>query len=523
MYPKPLAERRSLAGDIKEYGFELISKKPTVEELKRWGISMPRGNSYAIEDVYEYVLECVKKYWEFEAYEDTGLQLSDDGYLTVDDITPERIASVWLALAKHESGDRDDRYFPRQFFIDVDVEYNDSKRHYDIIPLFSRHVVDGVSVPNPMNAGCLAYGMGNISAYCDVLTDKDMARRAAWDWRYNVELSVMTFSRKWYIAQKKKKGLLLDSAIIYYHGWDGGNETTAKYLAEDKLDKKGKEERSSKRYYDAVKKLYIDDFEEKAKADYGSGSQGGDVPDGIQKDEDDIMDIKTQLGKIGVRGGHAVNENVLPLKYGYPAYIEGKYVHNLSQSMASEFGFVNLEPEEEKLKWAIIAKRGREAQCDTILYNHTNFSLNSSGEPNSGNVIIIYPFENEEYKPLYEKMAETLARHMNLPQWETRIRMSTNYENKNYYSALHYGKKYGIKHPLIIEYGYHVDIAGREEERTKQILSAYREMMGIESNDENDKTLELPEDTQFDLAGLYDKLISVADMIDELLTVIHDK
>ncbi len=60
--------------------------------------------------------------------------------------------------------------------------------------------------------------------------------------------------------------------------------------------------------------------------------------------------------------------------------------------------------------------------------------------------------------------------------------MSTNSENKNYYSAIHYGMKYGIKHPLIVEYGYHVDVAGREDERTSQIVAAYKEMLEVEND-----------------------------------------
>ncbi len=520
MYPKPLAKRQKIKGNIKDYGFDLISKKPTRDELKRWGISMPRGNSYIEEEVYDVAVSCVKKYWEFYSDKDEDLELSDDGRFTVDNITPERIASVWFALSKHESGDRDDRYYPRQFFCDIDVEHNGVKKHFDVVPLFARNIVDGVSVPNYMSAGCLAYGIGNISAYCDVLTDTDMARRAAWDWKYNVELSVMTFSRKWYIAESKKKGLPLDAAVIYYHGWDGGNESTDEYLSRDELNEKGAETRSSKRYYDAVKKLYLADIK---KADGNKTDPKDDIPDYAIEKENEKMNIKNELGKIGVRGGHAINENVLPLEYGYPAYIEGKYVHNLSQRMTEEFGFENLEPETDKLKWAVIAKRGRYANCDTILYNHTNFSVNSDGELNSGKVIIIYPFENEEYEPLYEKMAETIARHMELPEWETRIRMSSNYENKNYYSALHYGKKYGIKHPLIVEYGYHVDIAGREQERTNQIISAFNELLEIEDNTKRDDTIALPMDSDMDLVGLRDKLVSVADMIDELLRFITDK
>ncbi|MCK5130180.1 MAG: hypothetical protein KAQ68_10025 [Clostridiales bacterium] len=189
------------------------------------------------------------------------------------------------------------------------------------------------------------------------------------------------------------------------------------------------------------------------------------------------MNIKQELGKIGVRGGHGINDNVLPSKYGYPKYVEGKYVHELSQTLSDAYGFVNLEPEITKLKWSTIAKRGRDAGCDTILYNHTNFSVNSKGELNRGVALIIYPFENEQYRSMYEQMAKIIAQHMNLPSWSTRIRMSKNYANKNYYSALHYGIKYGIRHPLIVEYGYHVDVAGREAERIVQIINAFKEML----------------------------------------------
>ena len=234
------------------------------------------------------------------------------------------------------------------------------------------------------------------------------------------------------------------------------------------------------------------------------------------------MDIKKELGKIGVRGGHAVTDNELPAKYGYPIYIEGKYVHELSQRLSDEFGFENLEPETEKLKWSTIAMRGKDAGCDTILYNHTNFSLNSKGEPNSGTVVIIYPFENEEYKPLYEQMSKIIARHMELPCFETRIRMSTNYENKNYYSAIHYGMKYGIKHPIIVEYGYHVDVAGREEERTEQIISAYKEMFEeSQITDGSDIKNELNRKEIINLSVLRDKLVMVSDIIDELLNALN--
>ncbi len=516
MYPKPLAKRQVLEGAVKDYGFELIAKAPTKSELNKWGITQPHDNNYAIEEVYDHALECAKKYWEFDNPQGYGesFQLGS-GRFTSDVISPERIAAVWLALAKYESGDRDASYFPQQFFTDIDVEYNGKTKHYDIVPLFARNVSNGVSSPNLMSAGCLAFGMGNISAYCDVIQNQEMARRAAWDWKYNIELSVMTLSRKWYIAESKSKGLLLDAAVIYYHGWDGNDESCEEYLSRLELDEKGKEKRSSKRYYDEVKGLYLASIEERRKHnELLNEKTSNEAP----KEKEENMNIKNELGKIGVRGGHAVTDNVLPLKYGYPAYVEGKYVHNLSQKISDEFGFVNLEPEAEKLEWAVIAKRGREAQCDTILYNHTNFSVNSKGELNSGTVIIIYPFENEEYKPMYEMMAEILAHHMGLPKWATRIRMSTNYENKNYYSALHYGKKYGIRHPLIVEYGYHVDIAGREEERSEQILSAFREMLEVKQ--EELAETEFVQEDLIDLVGLRDRLASVSAMIDELLEMI---
>ena len=517
MYPVPLAKRIKLEGNFKDYGFDLISKKPSKNELMRWGITMPHGNNYITEEVYDIAVGYVKKYWQFDNYLQ-DLSLSPEGYFTAQDISPERISAVWLALAKHESGDREHSYIPRQFFTDIDVEISGKIKHFDIVPLFARSVVGSISAPNYMSAGCLAYGIGNISAYSDVISDYDTARRAAWDYKYNIELSVMAFSRKWYIAQSHDRGLPLDAAVIYYHGWDGKDETTAEYLSRNDIDDNGKELRSSKRYYDAVKALYDTNV---GKSENKKESDETVKEEMLKEIEESKMDIKNELGKIGVRGGHAVTDNPLPLEYGYPAYVEGKYVHNLSQRMTDEFGWINLEPEEDKLKWSEIARRGRQAQCDTIFYNHTNFSLNAKGEPNSGTVVIIYPFENEEYKSLYEKMAEIIAKHMGLPNSETRIRMSTNYENKNYYSALHYGKKYGIRHPLIVEYGYHVDVAGREEERTAQILSAYREMMGIEE-EKDTASIVLPNDGSYDLAGLRDKLKAVAEMISSLLDMMKN-
>lgn len=519
MYPKPLAKRYKLEGAVSEYGFELISAAPSLTELEKWEITLPYDNNYTLEEVYYHALECVRKYWEFDSKgkQSDSFELSD-GYLTTDDITAERIALVWMAIAKYESGDRENNYFPRQFFTGINVSYKGVKKHYDIVPLFARDVIDGHSQPNLMHAGCLAFGMGNISAYCDVIKNKDMARRAAWDWKYNVELSVMTLSRKWYMAESKNKDLPLDAAVIYYHGWDGKDESCMEYLSRRESDENGKDKRSSKRYYDKVKEIFLSDLESSKKQIEILNEKNTDE---VPKEKEENMNIKEELGKIGLRGGHAIWDNPLPLKYGYPAYVEGKYVHNLTQQISEEFGFKNLEPESEKIAWAVIAKRGRQAKCDTILYNHTNFSINSKGEPNSGVVVIIYPFENEAYKPLYEKMAEIIANHMGLPKWETRVRMSTNYENKNYYSAIHYGKKYGIRHPLIVEYGYHVDVAGKEEERTAQVISAYREMLGIkEDKVANETVFTLSDDTEFDLVGLRDKLKGVASMIDELLNII---
>ena len=120
MYPTPLAKRQVLGeGSIADYGFTLISAVPTAAELEKWDVSMPQGNSYTVKELYVYAAECAKKYWEFytpEGYEESfALQ---DGHFTADEITPERVAAVWLALSMYESGDRDVDYFPHQFFID---------------------------------------------------------------------------------------------------------------------------------------------------------------------------------------------------------------------------------------------------------------------------------------------------------------------------------------------------------------------------------------------------------------------
>jgi len=200
----------------------------------------------------------------------------------------------------------------------------------------------------------------------------------------------------------------------------------------------------------------------------------------------EVIRLKTigeELGFIGGRGGHACGDNPIDKKYGYPAYNEGDFVHEMTAAQCEAFGWPNLETEKIKLDWKVIAKRGAAAGCDSILYNHTNWSLDRKGNPNSGAVVIIYPFENEQHKPMYEQMAEIIAKHMRLSRFEARIRMSKEYERKNYYSAIHLGMKYGIRHPLIVEYGYHVDIAGREEERTAQIISAIDEILITEIGD----------------------------------------
>lgn len=201
--------------------------------------------------------------------------------------------------------------------------------------------------------------------------------------------------------------------------------------------------------------------------------------------------LVSEFDTIGVRGGHARGENQLPQTsldyYNVPYYSEGDAMDDLSRNLANAFGWANLEPEPEKLDWKVIAQRAVDAECETVFFNHTNYSEKSNGVSNNNKVLIIYSLQNEEYKCVYERIAIMLCKHMDIDSYELRTRESAIHAGRDYYSAISTAIEYGIKHPIIIEHSYHVDWAGQENDRTEQVIEMYKELFNKETQTTNDK------------------------------------
>lgn len=421
---KPNVRRTKFTGDIKQCDFELISKYPTVREVKQWGISMDKKGELVDYSIYQMVLKYVKKYFEFDVPDGyiEDYRLSQDGFFTIDVITPERVALVYMALMRKESYEN-----MRHFLYDVSVPNNGT---YGILPIYAK---DCQNNPRYMSAGCLAFGCTMISARADVLRDFDDLRHAAWSQEYCIELGVKAFALKVASVIRGKRSNLLDAAVVAYHAWK------SEY---------SKDESSAWRdeYYTDIKALYLKHAPikegEKVYKELRRGDRGNEVvrlqialggldTDGIfgELTENELMSFQKRCGlaptgkldsftysilydmpvqprkiKIAIDDGHGMD--ITGGKWSPPLiedlYINGKLVRkkgerikenefndavcDLLEESLKRCGFevFRSAPEDKDISLPERKKRIREAGCDLSISIHYNAS-NSKNKFDSGN------------------------------------------------------------------------------------------------------------------------------------------
>lgn len=207
---KPNIKRTKLVHSAKWYGFDLISKRPTQEELSSWGISDFSMRNMDDSEVYECILKYVKKYFEFDVPDGyiEDYELSSDGFFTREVITPERVAMVYMSLMRKESYED-----INHFLHDIKVP---NKGHFRVLPIYAK---DSSNNPRYMGAGCLAFGGNMISARADVVSDFDDFRHAAWCQEYCIELGVRAFALKVKKVIGRNCSHVLDAAVVAYHAW----------------------------------------------------------------------------------------------------------------------------------------------------------------------------------------------------------------------------------------------------------------------------------------------------------------
>jgi hypothetical protein len=195
------------------------------------------------------------------------------------------------------------------------------------------------------------------------------------------------------------------------------------------------------------------------------------------------MDMLYGLKKIGVMGGHGDGANAIPAQFAttpiLKAYREGTAMRMLSDAIAAIPGIVNLRPEPDDVPWSERAVRARKAGVDLCVELHTNWSVNSAGEPNSNVFLVIIPMYNPihntgEQKAMAIQLFKPLADAMGM-KFELRTRKGSG--EWDYYSFINYCNRERIPYPFIVEHGYHIDYASNESEFRQLIASRYAEIV----------------------------------------------
>lgn len=414
---KPNIKRTKLAHDPKWYGFDLISKRPTYDEMSRWGIS---SISHNMDDgeIYFAILKYVKKYFEFDVPEGyvEDYRLSEDGFFTTNIITPERVATIYMSLMRKESYED-----INHFLQDIKVP---NKGHFRVLPIYAK---DSSNIPRYMGAGCLAFGCNMISARADVLSDFDDCRHAAWCQDYCIELGVKCFALKVASVIRGKRSHVLDAAVVAYHAWK------SEYSMDENLAWQDEYYTDIKEFYKKYAPMREEKtvFEELKRGDRGDNvvsmqrALGGLVADGIFGRNTEkalkIFQKKCGLSQTGILDSVTYkmlyNEEVVPKKikialddgHGINTagkrtpdlledlYINGKLakrkgehikenefndaVCNLLKKSLTRCGFDTFRsaPEDDDVSLSDRKKRIRDADCDFSMSIHYNASSNDDG------------------------------------------------------------------------------------------------------------------------------------------------
>lgn len=188
------------------------------------------------------------------------------------------------------------------------------------------------------------------------------------------------------------------------------------------------------------------------------------------------------IGKIGVMGGHGDGANAIPAEFAtnsvLKAYREGTKMHELADELGKIPGIVNLRTEAADVSWAERAQRIQDAGCDMGIELHTNWSLNSAGQPNSNIFLVIVALYNpvhgvEEQKAMAIQLFKPLADAMGMT---FQIRTKKGGGEWDWYSFLNECNRQRIPYPFIVEYGYHIDYASNESLFKQLIVARYKEI-----------------------------------------------
>jgi hypothetical protein len=193
------------------------------------------------------------------------------------------------------------------------------------------------------------------------------------------------------------------------------------------------------------------------------------------------------LKKIGVMGGHGDGANAIPSQFAttatLQAYREGTAMRMLATKLSEIPGIVNLRPGPEDIPWSERAKLIANAGCDVGVELHTNWSLNSAGQPNSNVFLVIIALYNpihdvEEQKLMATKLYQPLAQAMGM---KFEIRTKKGGGEWDWYSFINECNRKSIPYPFIVEHGYHIDYASHEDWYRRLIVSQYKDI--AESSD----------------------------------------
>ena len=117
---------------------------------------------------------------------------------------------------------------------------------------------------------------------------------------------------------------------------------------------------------------------------------------------------------------------------------------------------------------------------------HTNWSLNSNGQPNRGTFLVITSLCYEdganrvkraaEEKAMATRLFKPLADAMGL---RFAIRTRKGGGNWDYYSFINECRKRGIPHAFIVEHGYHMDFADDIAGNIKKAVARYGQIYAM--------------------------------------------
>jgi len=202
------------------------------------------------------------------------------------------------------------------------------------------------------------------------------------------------------------------------------------------------------------------------------------------------------INKIGVFGGHGDGANAIPSQYAITpelkAYREGTAMHQLADALAELPGITNLRPGPEDIHWSKRAQIAADAGVDLDVELHTNWSVNSEGQPNSGVFLVIVALYNpvhgvDEQKAMAEQLFKPLADSMGM-KFEIRTRKGGG--EWDYYSFINYANQKRIPWPMIVEHGYHADFAPDVAGNIAKVKSRYAEIVEIQEETEDKPTEE---------------------------------